>query len=65
MTDKANKQIKFKLKRFMTVEELETFNSIRDVEFPETKLSSAYIASLDLYYPTDLNIEDGRKSETD
>lgn len=56
MDETEYKKIKFKLKRFMTPEELEEFNRLRDIEFPDTKLSSSYIASLDLYEPTNLEM---------
>lgn len=52
--------MKFKLKRLPTDEELEEFNRIREVEFPDTRMSAAYMASLDLYEPTKLDFEEDK-----
>lgn len=54
--------MKFKLKRLPTDEELEEFNRIREVEFPDTRMSAAYMASLDLYEPTKLDFEEDKNN---
>ena len=49
-----------KLKRFMTDEELEEFNRLREVD---NVLAAQYMAALDLFEPTNLDMVDEVKEQ--